>query len=81
MSRSVFAARFAGALGRAPIEFLTELRLARAARILAGTDLPVKTVARRVGYSSRSSFTRAFLARHGLAPMAFRSAARGKEAA
>jgi len=81
MSRSVFAARFMGALGRSPIEFLTELRLARAAQILTGTDLPVKTVARRVGYSSRSSFTRAFLARHGLAPMAFRSAARAEEAA
>ena len=40
------------------------------------TDLPVKTVADRVGYSSRSSFTRAFAACHGVGPLAFRSGAR-----
>ena len=76
MSRSVFAARFAGALGQPPIEFLKTLRLTRAARLLLATDLPVKSVASRVGYSSRSSFTRAFVARHGVGPMAFRAAAR-----
>jgi transcriptional regulator GlxA family with amidase domain len=76
MSRSVFAARFAGALGRPPIEFLKTLRLARAAHLLLATDLPVKSVASRVGYSSRSSFTRAFVACHGVGPMAFRATAR-----
>jgi len=72
MSRSVFAARFAEALGQSPREFLKALRLARAAHLLTGSDLPVKSVAARVGYSSRSSFTRAFLARHGVDPTAFR---------
>jgi len=80
MSRSVFAARFAGALGQPPIEFLKSLRLARAARLLVATDLPVKSVATRVGYSSRSSFTRAFVASHGVGPMAFRAAARERHA-
>lgn len=77
MSRSVFAARFAETLGQSPIEFLKRLRLVRATRLLRGTDLPVKTVATRVGYSSRSSFTRAFVACHGVGPMAFRVGARG----
>jgi AraC-like DNA-binding protein len=72
MSRSVFAARFANTLGQSPIEFLKTVRLARAAHLLARTDLPVKTVAARVGYSSRSSFTRAFLTCHGVGPAAFR---------
>jgi AraC-like DNA-binding protein len=76
MSRSVFAARFAGALGQSPIGFLKTLRLARATRLLLATDLPVKSVATRVGYSSRSSFTRAFVACHGVGPTAFRTAAR-----
>jgi AraC-like DNA-binding protein len=75
MSRSVFAARFTGALGQSPIEFLKTLRLARAAQLLVRTDLPVKAVASRVGYASRSSFTRAFLACHGVGPMAFRTSA------
>lgn len=75
MSRSVFAVRFVETVGQSPIEFLKTLRLARAARLLGGTDLPVKTVAARVGYSSRSSFTRAFLNCHGVGPTAFRSRA------
>jgi len=77
MSRSVFAARFSDTLGQSPIEFLKALRLARAAQLLTRTDLPVKGVAARSGYSSRSSFTRAFVARHGIAPAAFRTAGRG----
>jgi AraC-like DNA-binding protein len=76
MSRSVFAARFVDVLGQSPIGFLKTLRLARASRLLLGTDLPVKSVATRVGYASRSSFTRAFVAVHGVGPMAFRAAAR-----
>lgn len=75
MSRTVFAARFTDALGQAPIEFLKGRRLARAEELLSRTDLPVKMVAARIGYSSRSSFSRAFTASHGAAPAAFRIAA------
>jgi AraC-like DNA-binding protein len=75
MSRSVFAARFAHALAQPPIEYLKTLRLSRAAALLRRTDLPIKAVASRVGYSSRSSFTRAFIAHHGVAPHEFRAAA------
>jgi AraC-like DNA-binding protein len=81
MCRSAFAARFGDALAQSPIEFLKTIRLTRAADLLAHTDVPVKAVAAKVGYSSRSSFTRAFLARHGTAPAAFRLAARSREAA
>jgi AraC-like DNA-binding protein len=75
MSRSVFAARFANVLARPPIDFLKALRLARAASLLARTDLPIKTIAAQVGYASRSSFTRAFITCHGAAPQAFRTIA------
>jgi AraC-like DNA-binding protein len=75
MSRTVFAARFTSAMARPPIEFLKGLRFARAAQLLVRTDLPVKAIASRVGYASRSSFTRAFVARHGAAPADFRVAA------
>src|SRR5258708_20934862 len=74
MSRTVFAARFAEAWSQSPIEFLKGLRLARAAQLLTRTDLPVKAVAGRVGYASRSAFTRAFVACHGIGPLAFRAA-------
>jgi AraC-like DNA-binding protein len=76
MSRSVFAARFAQAVGQSPIESLKAARLARAAELLTRTDLPVKRVAAQVGYASRSSFTRAFCARHGRPPADFRTPGR-----
>ena len=76
MSRSVFAARFAHAVGQSPIESLKAARLARAAELLTRTDLPVKRVAAQVGYASRSSFTRAFCARHGRPPADFRTPGR-----
>ena len=74
MSRTVFAARFVEALAQPPFEFLTRLRLERAAQLLTSTELPVKSIAAQVGYASRSSFTRAFLATYGAAPKTFRRA-------
>jgi AraC-like DNA-binding protein len=47
----------------------------RAAKLLATTDLPVKAVAGRVGYRSRSHFSRAFKARYGVDPAGFRTGA------
>ena len=72
MSRSAFADRFAAAFGRGPIEFLRNVRLRRAARLLETTGLPVKAVAGSVGYTSRSYFSRAFSALHGVDPTAYR---------
>ncbi len=73
VSRSVFAQRFAAALGQPPIEFLKTVRLHRAARLLEATNLPVKVVARSVGYDSRSYFSRAFRATYGVDPTDYRA--------
>ena len=72
MSRSAFAAHFTTAFERPPIEFLKETRLRRAAQLLRSTDLPVKSVAPRVGFASRSYFSRAFKALYGVDPLAYR---------
>ena len=77
MSRSAFAGRFSAVLGRPPIEFLREVRLRRAARLLETTDLPVGMVAERVGYASRSYFSRAFKELHGTYPAGFRAGRAG----
>ncbi len=76
MSRAAFAERFRKSFGRSPMAFLRELRLCRAARLLAETALPVKSVAGRVGFASRSHFSRAFKARFGTDPAGYRAAAR-----
>jgi len=75
MSRAAFARRFKEAFGRTVMDFLKEIRLRHAARLLRATDLPVKAVASRSGFESRSYFSRAFKAFSGVDPAGFRVAA------
>ncbi|MBN3762189.1 AraC family transcriptional regulator [Burkholderia sp. Ac-20365] len=72
MSRSAFAAQFMKAFGQPPMSMLKLVRLRKAAELLATTALPVAEVARMVGFSSRSNFSQAFHAMHGMDPTAFR---------
>jgi AraC-like DNA-binding protein len=76
MSRSAFSERFRSLVGVAPIRYLSGLRLARAAHLLRSTDTTVAEVARRVGYGSEEALSRAFKARFGGAPSAYRRQAR-----
>lgn len=73
MSRSRFAERFQLAYGRAPMQFLREVRLSRAAQLLSDGREPVKRIAAKVGFASRSAFTRAFTEAWGVPPRAFRA--------
>jgi AraC-like DNA-binding protein len=54
-------------------EHLAGLRLERAKRLLAGTDLPVIEVAGHTGWSSLAHFNAVFRRRVGLTPSAFRA--------
>ena len=60
MSRSSFSKHFTDVLGQPPHEFQINYKLRRAAMLLKTTSLPVEKIANSVGYSSRSSFSRAF---------------------
>ena len=75
MSRSAFAARFRAAFDRAPMEYLREVRLREAARMLRQSSLPVDTVAGRAGFASRSHFSRTFRELFGQSPSAYRASA------
>jgi AraC-like DNA-binding protein len=72
MSESSFARLFRNRFGQPPIDFLKTERLRYASHLLRTTPLPVKTVAMRAGYSSRSYFSRAFQEAFGVAPTAIR---------
>jgi len=74
LSPSSFARHFSAALGMTVMEFVARTRLLKAADLLRSTELPVKVVSARVGFASRSHFSKAFTALHGRDPSAFREA-------
>jgi AraC family transcriptional activator of mtrCDE len=76
LSRSAFMARFAAAFGCSPIAALRRLRMRHAASMLAANTLSIEQIAHAVGYTSRSSFLRAFRQIHGHDPSDHRAAAR-----
>ena len=54
-------------------EHLTEVRMQRAAEMLATRGLTVREVAGRVGYRQPAQFAKAFRRHRGVAPSAFRA--------
>lgn len=58
--------------GRTVLDWITERRMVRARQLLAGTDLPVGDVARRVGIPDPAYFARVFRRDNGVPPLAWR---------
>ena len=74
MSRTTFAQHFHKAFGRPAMDFVREVRLRGAARLLRQTQEPIKMIASRMGYASRSNFSHAFSDFFGVAPAEYRAA-------
>jgi AraC-like DNA-binding protein len=72
LSRAAFARRFTALIGQPPLTYLTWWRMILAARLLRGSDAPLRTVAEQVGYSSEFAFGAAFKRQHGQTPGAYR---------
>ncbi len=71
MSRSAFFDRFTRMVGVRPMEYLLAWRMAVAKTLLRGGGLHMDEVARRIGYSSASTFSTAFSRHVGLPPGRF----------
>jgi AraC family transcriptional activator of mtrCDE len=76
MSRATFARQFGATMRTTPMQFVLRARLDKAASILRATGLPIKAVAGRSGFASRSHFSRAFSSAFGCDPSAFRDESR-----
>lgn len=74
MSRSAFAEKFTETFGRPPMSLVHYIRMQRADRLLREGELPIEQVAQRVGFSSRSHFSRVFKEHYGISPAAQRAA-------
>lgn len=72
VSRSCLNRQFSSSYGCSPMGFVHTVRMRAAARMLMGSDLPVKSIAAAVGYASRSHFSRAFAAQYGSDPSQYR---------
>lgn len=72
MSRYHFLRAFRQTFCRTPYQYLKDLRMEKARRMLAGTDLPVSSIGFSLGYQNLSSFSRVFRQSEGIAPALYR---------
>ena len=73
---SRFQQLFRQVLNTTPGEYLVQLRLAEACRLLSGTTLPIGNIGDMVGWSNPYHFSRIFRTKTGTSPRAWRAAAR-----
>lgn len=71
-SRSGFAERFAAVVGETPARYVTQVRMHQARQWLVRDRMRISVVAKRLGYDSEASFSRAFKRVIGAAPSHFR---------
>ena len=76
LSRSALHERFMQFVGQPPMQYLTNWRMQRGARLLREGHATVATIAQEVGYDSEAAFARAFKRLVGQPPAAWRRAQR-----
>ena len=72
MTPQALVRRFEAIFAMAPNEYVLHVRLTMAEALLRKTDLPVKTIAGKIGFASRSHFSRLFSKFSGCDPTAYR---------
>ena len=72
MGRRTFLRWFREETGRTPADFLMELRIAEACRLLRYSDTSIDHIAEASGFSDRHHFSRVFKQRAGTSPAAWR---------
>lgn len=72
LSAAHFSRQFKAASGRAPHQFILELRLERAKRLLRNTTNPIAQVALECGFSHQEHLTNVFRRKIGMTPAEFR---------
>ena len=72
MSPRTLARRFRDATGTTPMRWLTHRRVAAAQQLLATSDLPIETIARRVGMGTAANLRQHFRVATGMSPAAYR---------
>ena len=77
MAGSTLRRRFRDATGMALHRFVLSHRVAEARRLLGETDVPIKSIARRLGYRDVYFFSRQFRQLAGVPPALYRKSRQG----
>lgn len=72
MSRTVFFKKVKGLTGLAPVEYIRDLLLQHAARLLTESGFNIKEIAYTVGLNDAKYFTRCFKKKYGMTPSEYR---------
>ena len=76
LSRSAFAERFRRLVGQSPLQYLMDVRMTLACKLLTTETLNISTIATMVGYENGSSFSNSFKKWSQQSPLAFRKSRR-----
>ena len=71
-TRSYFTTVFTRITGISPQEYILNCRLDNACQLLTHTELPIQTIAARVGYDDQLSFSKIFKKHYGISPSQYR---------
>lgn len=72
LSVSRYNAVFKKLMGVSPTEYIIKMRISSASELLIGTDLPIKEIARLVGYADPHFFSRVFKSHKSVSPAEYR---------
>lgn len=79
MNRFHFIRTFKQAFGKSPYDYLTDLRIEQAKRLLHKGRMPAADIGRQCGFFSASRFSAAFRQATGVTPSRYRHSAKQKE--
>lgn len=79
VSRSVFFRKLKGLTGLAPVEFIKEMRVKKAADLIVSTDNNMSQIAYMVGFNDSRYFSKCFKAHFGMTPTEYRSNVKSKQ--
>lgn len=72
MNEQYFCRFFKKAIGRSPMEYVSEYRIKQSLRLLEQTDLPVMDICLECGYNNLGNFLREFKKQTGTTPLQYR---------
>ena len=72
VSRTIFFKKIKSLTGLAPIEFIRDIRIQRAAQLITSMQVSIKEAAFMVGMSDPKYFSKCFKKKYGLSPMEYK---------